>query len=120
MAGYGDAAHVGASGELGDGGCQVLEVVEHSFGILDSEATEPTPAGVALRYTDGSRVEMGGLNHHKAMSRPEVGQRTVAVHRGAESMEEDDDRQIDTGSRRRNLDLQVRPALRCRQRHGLY
>src|SRR5699024_9153710 len=49
MASYGDTAHVEASGELGDGGGQVLEVVEHSFGILDAEAPEPRLARVVLR-----------------------------------------------------------------------
>jgi hypothetical protein len=104
--GRGDTVPVDMSAEAGDGGLQRVEVVQDALHVLDPRPPQPRRAGVVLGQADGTGVEVGGLDHHEAVRGPEVGQRPVAVQRGAVAVGEENDGEcapghVDVRSKRR-------------------
>ncbi|CAM5410045.1 hypothetical protein STENM327S_02006 [Streptomyces tendae] len=119
VAGRRDAGSVEPPGEAGDGRLHHVQVVEDAPHVLDARAPQPRPARVVLGKARRPGVEVGGLDHHEAVGGPVVGERAVAVERGAEAVREEDDGQAVPGHRRGHAHAQVLAALRARSTTGL-
>ena len=62
--------------------------------VVDPATPAPRPSGIVRRQAERHRVQVGGLNHDEAVTRPEVDERPVGVHGETEPMGEQHDRQV--------------------------
>lgn len=70
-----NAEPVEASTEAGDGLLDGVEVLDDPSEVLDPGAPQGRGARVVRRDREGSRVEVGRLDHREALGGPGVGQR---------------------------------------------
>jgi hypothetical protein len=95
-----------------------IQPVENRLEILLAEAPKLRAAGVVRGEAKRPRVQMGRLNHDKAVYRPVIGKRAISVQRLAVSVREDDDWQAIADVGRGYPNLKVEAARRRRDRDG--
>jgi hypothetical protein len=113
VAGRRDTAAIDAPAEAGNSGFQELELIEDALHVLDPEPPDPRCAGIFRGKVHRPRVEMGRLNHHEAVSGPEVCQWAVTVQGRTMAVREDDDRQFVPACGCGHPNQQVFTAARC-------
>jgi hypothetical protein len=70
--GDGDSAYVDAAGEPRHGGLDEIEVVQDRGEVLHARLPVRARVGRGPRQPQGLRAEVGGLDNHEPVRRPEV------------------------------------------------